>query len=295
MTEQTDEQTDPRSAMPRVITLAATKGGVGKTTLAIHVGVLLEQRGLGPVAWLDLDPQGSLSDFYNRRTGSTATPETAPSDEAADGSAEMISEGPLLLQIEEPWYEATYRHLNSLGYSDAQVDADPALSKGGALAVLPSVLKDVLRTAAAANVATVVIDTPPQYKEVIEQAIAVADLTIVPCQPSPMDLAAIDPTLAMLRRHRKAFVFAVTRTRGRSRLAAMAPEALGDHGRVLRTSISDRQAYQKAVALGQAATEFDEDRTLQLEMMGFIDEILSILAEDNLRHLTSLSADLAAE
>lgn len=45
----------------KVIAFASQKGGSGKTTLAGHVAVEAERAGDGPVAMIDLDPQGSLS------------------------------------------------------------------------------------------------------------------------------------------------------------------------------------------------------------------------------------------
>ena len=44
-----------------VIAFASQKGGSGKTTLAGHIAVEAELRGAGPVALIDTDPQGSLS------------------------------------------------------------------------------------------------------------------------------------------------------------------------------------------------------------------------------------------
>jgi chromosome partitioning protein len=50
-----------------VITVAATKGGVGKTTLTLNLAAAAEAAGHGPSAMIDMDPQGSLSHLYNRR------------------------------------------------------------------------------------------------------------------------------------------------------------------------------------------------------------------------------------
>ncbi len=51
----------------RVLALASQKGGSGKTTLSGHLAVQAELAGAGPVVLLDLDPQGSLSDWWNER------------------------------------------------------------------------------------------------------------------------------------------------------------------------------------------------------------------------------------
>jgi chromosome partitioning protein len=50
----------------KIIVMASQKGGVGKTTLAGHIGVQASSSGHN-VALIDADPQGSLSDWWNVR------------------------------------------------------------------------------------------------------------------------------------------------------------------------------------------------------------------------------------
>ncbi len=50
-----------------VIAFASQKGGSGKTTLAGHIAVEAERQEAGPVALVDTDPQGSLSQWWNAR------------------------------------------------------------------------------------------------------------------------------------------------------------------------------------------------------------------------------------
>ncbi len=54
-----------------VLTVASRKGGSGKTTLAGHLAVEAERSGCGKVALVDIDPQGSLADWWNARTAPT--------------------------------------------------------------------------------------------------------------------------------------------------------------------------------------------------------------------------------
>jgi len=59
----------------RIITVAQQKGGTGKTTVAAHLAVALSHRG-SSVAILDVDPQGSLGEWFEareRRLGEAAT------------------------------------------------------------------------------------------------------------------------------------------------------------------------------------------------------------------------------
>lgn len=54
-----------------VLAIASRKGGSGKTTLTGHLSVEAERRGHGPVAIMDVDPQGSLADWWNERADPT--------------------------------------------------------------------------------------------------------------------------------------------------------------------------------------------------------------------------------
>lgn len=55
----------------RVLVIASQKGGVGKTTIAGHLGVMADQTGAGPVALIDTDPQASLANWWNQRKAET--------------------------------------------------------------------------------------------------------------------------------------------------------------------------------------------------------------------------------
>nr|WP_221230950.1 ParA family protein [Sphingobium subterraneum] len=65
--------------------LASQKGGSGKTTLSGHLAVQAERAGAGPVVLIDIDPQGSLADWWNEREdGAPAFAETTVSRLAHD-------------------------------------------------------------------------------------------------------------------------------------------------------------------------------------------------------------------
>jgi len=55
----------------QVLAIASRKGGSGKTTLTGHLAVEAERQGIGPVAMMDIDPQGSLADWWNERQAAT--------------------------------------------------------------------------------------------------------------------------------------------------------------------------------------------------------------------------------
>ncbi|MBW0145265.1 ParA family protein [Sphingomicrobium clamense] len=51
----------------RVLAMASQKGGSGKTTISGHLAVQAQRAGAGPVCLIDIDPQGSLADWWNER------------------------------------------------------------------------------------------------------------------------------------------------------------------------------------------------------------------------------------
>lgn len=55
----------------RILAVVNNKGGVGKTTTSGHLGVQAELDGFGPVVFIDMDEQGSLSEWWNAREAQT--------------------------------------------------------------------------------------------------------------------------------------------------------------------------------------------------------------------------------
>jgi len=55
----------------KVIVFCSSKGGVGKSTLSTHLAVEAERVGAGRIAMADMDPQGSLEDWYKARAAET--------------------------------------------------------------------------------------------------------------------------------------------------------------------------------------------------------------------------------
>lgn len=86
----------------RVIVLASQKGGVGKTTLAGHLGVQAALTGHGPVALLDTDPQGSLADWWNAREAEEPFFATAKISALAAAVADLKKAGIKTLLIDTP-------------------------------------------------------------------------------------------------------------------------------------------------------------------------------------------------
>ncbi len=85
-----------------VLAFCAQKGGVGKTTLAGHIAVQAELSGDGPVAVVDIDPQGALTAWWQvRRTAAPAFLATTLAELPAD-LERLRAEGCRLAVIDTP-------------------------------------------------------------------------------------------------------------------------------------------------------------------------------------------------
>ncbi|MBW6532012.1 AAA family ATPase [Sphingomonas citri] len=86
----------------RVLAMASQKGGSGKTTLSGHLAVQAQLVGAGPVVLIDIDPQGSLADWWNEREAELpAFAQTSVSRLAADLDA-LRAQGFKLAVIDTP-------------------------------------------------------------------------------------------------------------------------------------------------------------------------------------------------
>lgn len=181
----------------RILTIASTKGGAGKTTLAAHLAVEAERAGAGPVAVVDTDPQGSLAAWWNSRKAPT----------------------PLFAAVE---IGRLATHLSTLPRHQAEL---------------------------------VVIDTPPALTEVIQAAIAVGDLVLIPARPSPHDLRSIGTIVEMAERMGKLFCFVVNGATPRTTIATDAVRALAQHGKVAPVTIHQRIDFAASMIDGRTVGE----------------------------------------
>lgn len=202
------------------ITFAASKGGVGKTTLCAALssyaaGVSNKKK----IAIIDLDPQGSLISWWNQRE----------------------SESPELIEA----------------------------NAGN--------LKEVLQKAEAAGYDYVFVDTPPGHMKTIEAGLANADYVLVPCQPSPVDIAAIGDTLSAIDELGKPFAFVMNRVIARTRIGEQAILLLANHGKVAGVPIAQRTAFATAMTDGRSAPEVQGGKQAEEEISTLWKFVLSNL------------------
>lgn len=91
----------------QVIVVASQKGGAGKTTTARHLAVEAERQNEGPVALIDVDPQGGLARWWNRRASPT----------------------PVFIACQLASLQATVDGLREQGFQLVVIDTPPAVTE----------------------------------------------------------------------------------------------------------------------------------------------------------------------
>ncbi len=104
----------------------------------------------------------------------------------------------------------------------------------------------------------VVIDTPPESGTAALLAAKSADLILIPCQPSGLDLDAVGDTVNIAKLAGKPAMFVLNGCKAASSLADMAADVLSDYQVPLApVRIGSRVAFVKSLAAGKGVVEFE--------------------------------------
>lgn len=175
---------------------------------------------------------------------------------------------------------------DALGHSVAVIDADPQHSMAawaeqgeGLLAKCvekvnrggPGELRTKIRAAQDA-VDVVLVDTPPGILEVAYQAMLLADLVLLPCGPSPLDLFPLKEALNLAlraraeRRSKKPRIrFVPSKVLRNTNLGKGLSSSLEELGRKVLPGIGQRVVVAEAVMSGLTVREFAPGSTAQEE------------------------------
>ena len=183
-----------------VIAFISQKGGVGKTTLAIHLATAFVAGGYN-TALLDLDPQASAAEW-----------------------------------------------------KDAREDAAPPV-----IAVPAARLQKVIEEVKAAGTEVLIIDTAPHSEGTALTAARAADLILVPCQPSIMDLRALRKTAELLAHVKKPVYAVLNGVSPHGSVSDSAARAITESFDmpVADARIATRVAYNRCLITGKTAQEFE--------------------------------------
>lgn len=148
-----------------------------------------------------------------------------------------------------------------------------------ALVPVSGTLAETLDALREAGARLVFIDTPPAANANLTGIIALADLVVIPCRPTPDDLDAVGPTLDIIADARKQFIFVLTQATARTKLALEAVPELAQHGRVAPTVIHNRQDYPSAALAGLGVTETG-DSPAATEIKQLLTYVMTQLAKE---------------
>jgi|GEM_PF-741819 len=171
-----------------IVAIANNKGGVAKTTIAVHFATWLARQGK-KVLLVDLDTQGSVARFLG----------LPPADELAELFLAVLNLSParrppfrsFLTGVPEYQDLVVIRGWGRSADLEAMLATNAA--RAGGIQTVAGIAADVLRAAIApvVNVAEVVIDTGPYAGTLQQAALLIADHVFVPGVPEPATDAGV--------------------------------------------------------------------------------------------------------
>jgi chromosome partitioning protein len=103
-----------------------------------------------------------------------------------------------------------------------------------------------------------IIDTALHAAPNATRASAAADLIVIPCRPTALDLAVVGSAVEIVTAAKKPGVFILSGCPPRAPEIEEKRTVLAEYGLpVSPVSITDRRAFARAVASGRAVTKFD--------------------------------------
>lgn len=138
-----------------------------------------------------------------------------------------------------------------------------------------------------------VIDCPPRHGDIQRSALMIADLVILPCGPSAMDVWALAESLEELQRAQQIRpelqgAIIVTRKVSRTALGSNARSALMEgHVPLMQTELGFRVAYQEAPAAGMGVTRYEAKGQAAVEIRHLVDELEARAKSQELTHVAA--------
>ena len=258
--------------MGKIIAIANQKGGVGKTTTCMNLGVGLAMNGK-KVLLIDADPQGSLSICLG-------VPEPDEEDMTlSDIIAQLIDDAPVAAS-------------NFIRTHDEGVDYIPGnIDLSGIEVSLVSVfsgettLRDFV-SGLRADYDYVLIDCSPSLHQLTINSLVAADSVIMPIQTENLSLRGIQQffqTFAKVRKLNTKLVMdgilmtmVDNRTRNARGVAEIVRENYGKDIRVFETQIPDSVRAKEVSATGMSIYAYDEKGAVADAYRRFTEEVMRL-------------------
>lgn len=182
------------------------------------------------------------------------------------------------------------RSFQLMGYNVALVDSDPQgsarnwreIDENNPIPVFgidrPTIHTDIKNLS---NMDIVVVDGAPTLKDMSVSAIKAADLIIIPCQPSPLDLWAAEPMVEMIKARieitdgKLKAAFLVNNKKSNTKLGKQVAQVLtGYELDVLDSAISNSVEFANSLVDGKTIHEY-KNKQAKKESCDVAQEILS--------------------
>jgi chromosome partitioning protein len=177
---------------------------------------------------------------------------------------------------------------SSSGWKDSRAEESPAV-----LSLHSARLGHYIDTARDNGAKLVIIDTAPHSQKDALDAAQAADLILIPCKPSLVDLRAISSSVKIAQLAGKPAVAVLTQTQARGGLTEDAGAAILDYGIPLAPiSIGNRMAFVHAFTLGKGVMETEPTSKAGEEISALYSFITDTM--ENKKHGKAKSASRAA-
>jgi chromosome partitioning protein len=125
------------------------------------------------------------------------------------------------------------------------------------------------------------IDTAPTLSEQNIAIMKLADLVLIPVQPSPVDAWAVADTIEEVKKSGKSFRFVVTKAKAQATVTAQTIAMLSAHGTVFKTFIPDRVLYATAMTGGNTAPELFPKGPAAMETASLWNDIKAVFQQNS--------------
>ena len=140
-------------------------------------------------------------------------------------------------------------------WAEARPSGEPVVAT-----VAAADLGRVLEAARGDGMSLAIVDTAPHAAPDAARVARAADLVLIPCRPTAFDLAAAEAAVAIVKAANVPAAFVLSACPFRAPEIAETRAVLHQHGLpIVPAEITDRRAFARAVATGQAVTEFESD------------------------------------
>lgn len=124
----------------------------------------------------------------------------------------------------------------------------------------------------------IVVDTPPHAETEAKTAIRSADLVVVPCQPSALDIWASKATLELAIKERRKVALLLNRVPPRGRSIDEARGAIADLGaEAMAGQLGNRQVFVTSITQGLGVVESEPRSAAAEEVRALASEVIARL------------------